>query len=129
MTARAYPCLSYTDADAAIRWMHDALGFTEKEVYRDDAGAVAHAEVVLGDALIMLGADRDDGGPGFSSPKGGRPTAGIYLGVDDADAAHARAVAAGVELVRELQDTTYGSREFGVRDPEGNLWFVGTYRP
>ena len=49
--------------------------------------------------------------------------------VPDADAAHARAVAAGAQIIRPLQDTPYGSREFGVKDPEGHTWTVGTYDP
>jgi uncharacterized glyoxalase superfamily protein PhnB len=53
----------------------------------------------------------------------------VYLVVDDPDALHARAAAAGAELVRDLQDQPYGSREFSVRDPGGNVWSLGTYRP
>ena len=45
------------------------------------------------------------------------------------DAHYQRAKAAGAEIVRELQDTSYGSREYAVRDPEGFLWSFGTYRP
>jgi uncharacterized glyoxalase superfamily protein PhnB len=52
-----------------------------------------------------------------------------YLVVDDPDARHARAVAAGAEVVQELVDQPYGSREFAVRDPDGNIWSLGTYRP
>jgi uncharacterized glyoxalase superfamily protein PhnB len=49
--------------------------------------------------------------------------------VPDADAAHARAVAAGATIIRPLQDTPYGSREFAVKDPEGHSWSAGTYDP
>jgi uncharacterized glyoxalase superfamily protein PhnB len=47
---------------------------------------------------------------------------------DEPDALHDRAVAAGAEVVAPLHDTDYGSRDFAVRDPEGNLWSFGTYR-
>ena len=49
--------------------------------------------------------------------------------VEDADAHHARAKAAGAEIVMELMDTDYGSRDYAARDPEGNVWNFGTYRP
>jgi uncharacterized glyoxalase superfamily protein PhnB len=56
-------------------------------------------------------------------------TLSAYIVVADADATHARAVAAGAPIIRPLQDTPYVSREFAVRDPEGHSWSVGTYDP
>ena len=53
----------------------------------------------------------------------------IYLAVDDADEAFARASAAGATILQGLTDRDYGSREFICQDPEGNLWSVGTYWP
>jgi uncharacterized glyoxalase superfamily protein PhnB len=47
---------------------------------------------------------------------------------DDIDALHARAAAAGAEIIRKPYDTDYGSRDFAARDPEGNRWSFGTYR-
>jgi uncharacterized glyoxalase superfamily protein PhnB len=49
--------------------------------------------------------------------------------VPDTDAVHARAVAAGATIIRPLQNTDYGSREFAVRDPEGHTWSIGNYDP
>ena len=60
-------------------------------------------------------------------PRAGRVS--LYIAVGDPDAIHARATQAGAEVVRELIDTDYGSREFSVRDLEGNLWSFGTYNP
>jgi uncharacterized glyoxalase superfamily protein PhnB len=54
---------------------------------------------------------------------------GIYLSVEDLDAHHERARAAGADVTRELQDTEYGSREYSARDPEGLHWHFGTYVP
>ena len=55
---------------------------------------------------------------------------GVYVIVDDGIDAHfERARTAGAEIVRELHDTDYGSRDYVARDPEGNLWSFGTYRP
>jgi uncharacterized glyoxalase superfamily protein PhnB len=53
----------------------------------------------------------------------------IYVAVGDPDRHRAAAVAGGANVVREPQDTDYGSREYSVRDPEGNLWSFGTYDP
>jgi len=82
--------------------------------------------------MIMLGSGKDDEfGRGFKSPGelGGTETRSVYLVVPDADAAHARAVAAGATIIRPLQNTPYGSREFAVKDPEGHSWSAGTYDP
>lgn len=54
---------------------------------------------------------------------------GNVVAIDDVDALHRRATDAGAEIALELTDTDYGSRDFTVRDPEGNLWAFGTYRP
>ncbi|MHB1571911.1 MAG: VOC family protein [Solirubrobacteraceae bacterium] len=56
-------------------------------------------------------------------------TVSLYIAVGDPGTVHARATQAGAEIVRKLTDTDYGSREFSVRDPEGNLWSFGSYNP
>ena len=53
----------------------------------------------------------------------------IYVAVDDPDTHHDRAVGAGAEVVMELTDQDYGSREYAAKDPEGNVWCFATYRP
>lgn len=122
----AYPNLRYSDVDAGIGWLSSALGFGVSELVRDEDGVVVHAQVVLGEAIVMLstaGAGREP----FRSLAAGQGL--VYLAVEDPDALHDRAVAAGAEIALELTDTDYGSRDFTVRDPEGNLWSFGTYRP
>ena len=93
--------------------------------------AIGHAELTLGGGMIMLGSEKDDEyGRGFKSPgELGAETRSAYIVVSDADAVYARAQAAGAVVVRALQDTGYGSREFTVKDPEGHSWSVGTYDP
>jgi uncharacterized glyoxalase superfamily protein PhnB len=123
-----YPSLSYRDAPAAIRWLHDAFGFeTLMEVPNPD-GTIAHAEMCLGEGVIMLGSERPD--MGWSSPLG-LPAVSqtIYVAIDNPDEHHARAKAAGAEIVLEPQDTDYGSRDYGAKDLEGHYWYFGTYRP
>src|SRR5262249_28968392 len=53
---------------------------------------------------------------------------GAYVVTDDPDGVHDRAVKAGAEIIMELHETDYGSRDFAARDPEGNRWSFGTYR-
>jgi uncharacterized glyoxalase superfamily protein PhnB len=97
---------------------------------------VAHAELALGPGLIMLGSASDEM-PAVETdprtPEGGfdfsRVPFAIYAAVDDIDAHYERARAAGAEIVRELNDTDYRSREYVARDLEGNVWSFGTYRP
>jgi uncharacterized glyoxalase superfamily protein PhnB len=119
-----FPALRYRDAGAAIEWLARAFGFEEHLVVPGENGAIVHAELTLGDGrMVMLSSDRED-------RYGSRVGLGwLYVVVDDPDALFARAQAAGAEVVQELVDTDYGSRDFGVRDPEGNVWNFGTYNP
>jgi uncharacterized glyoxalase superfamily protein PhnB len=126
------PAMRYKDAPAAIDWLCNVIGFERKAVYEGPNGTIGHAELSLGGGMIMLGSAKDDEyGRSFKSPGelGGFETRGTYVVVPDADAVHARAIAAAAEIIRPLQDTPYGSREFAVRDPEGHSWSVGTYDP
>ena len=117
-----YPSLRYRDATAAIDWLERAFGL-ERVAVHEQGGEVMHAELRYGDGMVMLGPDRDDG---FGSHTG---QGWMYVVVDDPDAHYARARDAGAEIVRDLTDQDYGSRDYSARDPEGNLWSFGTYRP
>lgn len=117
MSAKLYPFMRYTDPDAALTWLRKAFGFEGESVYRDDKGGLRHAELALGDDMIMFGE---------GDPKAGH---GIYSAVDDLDAVYTSAKAAGATITRELSDTDYGSREFSCRDLDGHAWSIGTYRP
>jgi uncharacterized glyoxalase superfamily protein PhnB len=120
-----FPCLSYVDPDAALRFLTRAFGFEEHAVYRDDAGAIVHAEMVTPDrgGMIMFGVEKKDG------PFAGKFHTLTYIVVADIEAHHARARAAGAEIVAPLADKEYGSRDYAARDPEGNVWSFGTYQP
>ena len=125
MAPSIYPTLRYRDARAGIDWLQRALGFDVVSVHDGQNGDVAHAELGFGTGMIMLGSvgagdTRFDRGAGCSS---------VYLVSEDVDGLFERATAAGAEVMRELEDTPYGSREFTVSDPEGNRWSVGTYAP
>jgi uncharacterized glyoxalase superfamily protein PhnB len=124
-----FPALRYSDANAAIEWLKQAFGFEEKTVYRGDDGEVNHAELALGEGIVMLGERRPDGWLGGGAPDARASTVSIYIVVADPDAHYERARAAGTEIVRELTDEDYGSREYSARDLDGNLWSFGTYDP
>jgi uncharacterized glyoxalase superfamily protein PhnB len=128
-TANIYPTLRYRDAPAAIDWLCHAFGFNKVMVVPDESGGIAHAELSLGDGVIMLGSFRgDDARPSGALPMGAEDH-GICIYVDDPDAHYARAKVAGADVAREIANTDYGSREYSARDPEGHLWSFGTYRP
>jgi uncharacterized glyoxalase superfamily protein PhnB len=124
-----FPALRYRDAPAAIEWLGRAFGFAPRMVVDGEGGTVAHAELVLGDAMIMLGSERPRDGSAYDRVAPAAGTGAVYVVVDDPDTLLERARAAGAEVVRESQDTDYGSREFTARDVEGNVWSFGTYQP
>ena len=125
---RLYPALRYKNAGKMIDWLCEAFGFEVRARY-GDGDIVHHAELVFGSSMIMLGTARsDDYGKMVGEPGGGGGKS-IYVAVDDADAAYAKAEKAGAKIIQELVDRDYGSREFICRDPEGNVWSFGTYWP
>jgi uncharacterized glyoxalase superfamily protein PhnB len=127
-TATMFPFAHYEDAHAAIDWLCEAFGFVRHEVHEGEDGSVVHAEVSHGPSVFMLGSANT--GFGLKTARElGAVTGGVYVHVEDVEAHYAQARAAGAEIVRELADTSYGSREYLARDPEGNLWGFGTYRP
>lgn len=120
----AWPTLTCHDTEAMITWL-TAVGFTEHSAHRADDQTVMHAEMLWpGGGGAMLGAFRDN--PVWPQRPG---TAAAYLVTDDPDAVHRAAVAAGGTSVMDVQTQDYGSRSATVRDPEGNLWSLGDYRP
>ena len=125
---RIYPTFRYRDAGKMIDWLVEAFGFSIHAKYMEGE-KVAHAQLAYGASMIMLGSARDDafgamvGGPGENGGKS------IYVAVDDADALHARAKAAGAKILEAPTDRDYGSRDFICADPEGNVWCFGTYWP
>jgi len=126
------PALRYLDAKAAIAWLINVFGFERHAVYEGPDGSIAHAELTLNGGMIMLGSQKNDEySRSFKSPAevGGIETRGAYIVVADADAVYARAQAAGATVIRPIQNTDYGSREFAVKDPEGHSWSAGTYDP
>src|SRR3712207_3061760 len=103
-----YPALRYHHAAAAIAFLEQAFGFERVAVGPGDNGEIVHAELRYGDGMIMLGTEgEDDRGYGRHAGEGWN-----YVVVDDPDAHYERARAAGAEIVKELEDLDYGSRDY-----------------
>ncbi len=130
MPSAVIPTMRYRDAGQMIDWLCAAFGFERRMVIDDGSGGIAHAELTFGDGMIMLGSARDDDfGKLQSTPAVlGGTTQSPYIVVADADAAYARAKAAGAEMIGDIRQQSYG-RGFSCRDPEGHLWNLGDYNP
>ena len=124
-----FPTLRYSDAPAAIEWLGRAFGFEPRMVVDGEGGTVAHAELTYNGAMIMLGSVRPPVAGEYSAVAPPAGSGSMYVVVADIDAHHERAATAGAEVVRALQDTDYGAREYSARDLEGNIWSFGTYQP
>jgi uncharacterized glyoxalase superfamily protein PhnB len=131
-TATVIPTMRYHDAGAAIEWLCKAFGFVKHLVVPGEGGTIAHAQLVIGNGMIMLGSARDDNFGRLQKPPrdlGGVGSQSAYIIVEDADKHYARAVAEGAEIVVEIKDEDYGGRGYSCRDREGHLWNFGTYDP
>jgi uncharacterized glyoxalase superfamily protein PhnB len=117
--------LSCNDAQGLIRWLVDLLEFRVAAIHEVPSGAVAHAQLSWRTGNVFL-SSRHPGVWGTAGP------ASISLAADDpaeVDRLYQKALTAKADIVDELHDEDYGDHIFGVRDPEGNLWAVGIYRP
>ena len=114
------PYLVVEGAEEFLRFLQDAFGATLRgdDVMRMPDGKIGHAEVQIGDSIVMLADVPADGEATRSM---------INLYVEDCDATYEKALAAGAESVRELQNQFYGDRSGGVRDKWGNQWYISTH--
>jgi uncharacterized glyoxalase superfamily protein PhnB len=114
---------------AAIAWLCRAFGASEHFVVPGEGNAIAHAQLLVGDGLVMLGSARDDHFNMQPPPRiGGAYTETLNVYVPDPDAHHARANAAGATILSAPADTAYGARGYVARDCEGFVWNFSTYR-
>lgn len=122
-----FPILRYDDARAAIEWLCKAFGFRVKFSVPESGPYVRHAQLTLGDNLVMVGSCRGDG---IESPKRiGASTQALAVYVPDVDAHYAKARAAGAEIGASPMNTDFGSREYHAKDLEGHSWTFGTWKP
>lgn len=120
-----WPSMRARDAHQLIRFLVDVFGFEQKALY-GEGDIVQHCQLNWPEGGgIMLGSARDEPGNPWNPPAG---SSGAYVASDHVDEIYQRVLKSGATIVRELNDTDYGSHEFSCRDPEGNLWSFGTYR-
>jgi uncharacterized glyoxalase superfamily protein PhnB len=133
MSSTIIPCMRYQDAPRMIEWLCSTFGFTRQMVVEDGRGGIAHAQLILGSGMIMLGSARageDPFGRVQKTPAAlGGTTQSPYVVVGDADDVYRRAKAAGGDIVIDIKTEDYGGRGFSCLDPEGHLWNIGTYDP
>jgi uncharacterized glyoxalase superfamily protein PhnB len=131
-TATIIPTLRYRDAVRMIDWLCDAFGFERHAVYAD-GDTVHHAQLVFGNGMVMLGSADVASAWGrlVVQPEeiDLRETQSACVVVSDPDAHYARAKAAGARIVIDIADQDYGGRGYACRDPEGHLWWFGSYDP
>jgi PhnB protein len=121
------PYLIVQGAAAALDFYKRALGATEVMRMEGPGGKVMHAEIRLGDSIVMLADEFPDMGHKSPLALGGSPV-GIALYVQDVDAVFARALAAGATVQRPVKDQFYGDRSGTLKDPFGHVWTIGTHK-
>lgn len=127
------PSMRYRDAPVAIEFLCRVIGFEARMVIAGPDHTIAHAQLVLGGGMIMLGSvdDHSDYSQRIRQPDeiGGFETQSAYVVVADADAVYARARAEDWTILSPIKDEDYGGRGFSCMDPEGRLWNLGTFDP
>jgi PhnB protein len=102
-----------------IDFLKQAFGATELHRMAQPDGTIRHAEVRIGDSIVMMG---EAGGQFKAAP------VTIHLYVPDSDAAYKRALQAGATSITDMADQFYGDRSGGVKDPTGNSWWIATHK-
>jgi PhnB protein len=116
---RITPYLLYEDVDAAVDWLVSTFGFTEDVRMKGPDGRANHAEIRLGDGVVMLG----NPGSTYRNPSHrGGATQLLYVYVDEVDKHYDAAKSSGAHILREPADQFYGDRTYAAEDPEGHHW-------
>jgi len=123
----ATPYLFVRDAVRAIEFYKQAFGATELVRLPTPAGKIGHAEIKIGDSVIMLA--EEVVADGFASPLSlGGAGASIFLYVEDVDAVFNRAITAGATTLLPVTDQFYGDRVGTLKDPFGHMWSIATHK-
>jgi uncharacterized glyoxalase superfamily protein PhnB len=115
-----------------VEWLCQAFGFEKHLVVPGEDNTIAHAQLVFGNGMIMLGTAREDEFGRLQQPPSqvnAAVTQSPYILVQDVDKHYDRAIAAGAQIVMDIKDEDYGGRDYSCRDPEGHVWNFGTYDP
>jgi PhnB protein len=120
------PYLIVQRAAEALAFYQQAFGATERMRIPGPNGTVGHAEITIGDSVVMLADECPD--MGFRSPKAlGGSAVSLHLYVEDVDARFQRATAAGAKVLKPVQDQFYGDRSGLLEDPFGHVWNLATH--
>ena len=123
----ATPYLTISDGVRALDFYKQAFGATEVYKLIMPDGRLGHAEIRLGDSIIMLADEFPEYGGRSPRTLGGSPVS-VHLYVEDVDAFVKRAVAAGAKETKPVKDQFYGDRSGQLEDPFGHLWWVATHK-
>jgi PhnB protein len=123
---RVSPYLVVDGAQKAIEFYTTVLGATERMRIPGPDGRIGHAELQVGDSVIMLADEFPDVGAKGPSAYGGSPVS-ISVYVEDVDATFDKATEAGATVVRPLENQFYGDRSATFDDPFGHRWTIATH--
>ena len=121
------PFMTVRDAARAIEFYKQAFGAKERGVMKEPEGKVMHAELVIGDSIIMLADEFPEFGSLSPQSIGGSGT-GLHIYIEDVDSAFDRAVKAGATVEMPVDDMFWGDRYGKLRDPFGHKWSIGTHK-
>lgn len=121
------PYLTVKNGAKALEFYKKAFGATETSRLMMPDGRLGHAEIRLGDSLIMLSDEFPEHGGTSPERLGGSPVS-VHLYVEDVDAFFTRALAAGAKQRKPVMDQFYGDRSGQLEDPFGHLWWVATHK-
>ncbi len=121
------PSLALDDATAAIEFYKQAFGATERMRMAAPDGRIGHAELEIGDSLVML-SDTFEQSSVRSPRELGGTTSSVFLYVEDVDAVVERAVEAGATVTMPVEDMFWGDRFGSIQDPFGHSWAIATHK-
>jgi len=121
------PYLVVKDAAKALEFYKKALAAKELMRMPGPGGKVMHAEIRIGNSVVMMADEFPQMGASSPQTLGGSPV-GLMVYVEDADAVFNQAVAAGAKVERPIQDQFYGDRSGTLVDPFGHKWTIGTHK-
>lgn len=119
------PALAFQGADAAIKWYVNNFGAKEKTRFDMPDGTLAHAEIIIGDTVVMLAEENPQYNKSPKTLKGNSINLCVY--VPDVDAVIKRATANGGKLLIPVSDQFYGDRSGRIEDPFGYIWIISTH--
>ena len=121
------PFMTVRDAARAIEFYKQAFGAKERGVMKGPEGKVMHAELAIGDSIVMLADEFPEFGS-LSPQSTGGSGMGLHIYIEDVDSAFDRAVKAGAMVEMPVADMFWGDRYGKLRDPFGHKWSIGTHK-